>query len=107
MEAHLSELSVVLVLHLTDEEGCILSLCHSLFATGIQIYFAEAQCTGKVYDRQIVVAAEDVEENTVLRELQVRLEGVGPSNLHSLYRPTTVGVPIKSFQDDECILGVG
>lgn len=107
MEAHIVEVPVVLLLHLLEEVGGALGLVNGILPAGVEFDLGQFQRPGDVHHRQVIVAAEHIEQDGVSRELQLRLERIVPGEVEALHAFSTVRVPVEPVMDHQRVLRVG
>lgn len=99
VEARIDELPVVLLLHLAEQVGGVLGADDGFHTRIIIIDSRQLQRPRHVEDGEVVVAAEHIDQDGVLVELQLRLERVMPGQRQSLHHLPPITVPIKPVQD--------
>lgn len=98
VEAAVDELPVVLFLHFPKKVSSVLRPENALFFEVVVIRGAVLQGTGHIEHCKVVVAAEHIEHDQMLFELELRLEAIVPGELETVHHPPTLAVPVKSIQ---------
>lgn len=78
MEPRVHEVPVILLLHFPEQVGCVAGTYNGLHPRPITIDSGEFEGPGDIQYAQVVEAAEHVNDDQVLVELELGLEGVIP-----------------------------
>ena len=97
IEGHLAELPIELFLHLLQQVNSVFGFCCGILLSWVEINVRQFEGATEVDDDEVIVAAEHIEEDGVLSELQGLLEGVEPSEENPLNCHSSIGIPVEAF----------
>jgi hypothetical protein len=100
-EAGVDEGLVVDRPHAVEEVEGGLGALHGLLAGVVEFLHGEDDCLVEVEDAQVVEAAEDVEVDVVLHELQLRVERIVPHYLQVVHHLPVLLVPVQPLAHDQ------